>query len=157
MPKLPPALSEKLIRLYIPRGVKVQWKRKPATLAHCTDKGYTKSPCKRLWRPAWVTKLPSGQLELVSPYPDTPFAALVFLHECAHLATGAFRHEQANHIEEYNAERTAMGWWRSEGQSVPRLYLADAKRYVRDCIKADRKRKRPKVKIVKHIQRWAKK
>lgn len=129
-------LSEHLIARYLPKGVKVKWR---------TDGN---------WRPAWTDCDDLNRHSMLSPYPDTPYKSLVFLHECAHIANGDFRHEVALHVQEYQAERTAMNWWRAEGKKVPREYLREAKAYVRECIKSDRKKGKP---ITAHVARWAKK
>ena len=126
--------SRALIKRYRPARTKLRWKRG------------------RRWKPAHAQQVQFDRFEILSPYPDTPFRALVFLHECAHILNGDWRHEHAEHHYEFAAEMTAMSWWRSEGHKVPKRYIRSAKNYIRRCIVADRKRN---VKIKAHVARWA--
>lgn len=128
------AIDDIIVR-HLPEGVKVHWR---------TD---------GKWKPAHTNQTAEHGKEMLSPYPDTPFKALVFLHECAHFANGDFRVDTPMHVEEYRAEALAMAWWRMLGYKVPAPYLAAARKYVRDCIRCDRKRR---IAIKPHIARWAK-
>ena len=112
----------------------------------------------------WYTaeKNDNGTFVIHAPYPDTPFDALKFLHECAHVANGDENHKLPEYLYEYQAERTAMQWWRNEGKRVPRAYSEHAKQYIRGIIAKQRrinKRRRPenRVRFKPSVVRWARK
>lgn len=136
MRRLSEEQSKALIKRYRPLRTKLRWKRG------------------RRWKPAHAMRLEFDRFEILSPYPDTPFRALVFLHECAHIRNGDWCHADHDHVAEYMAECTAMSWWRQQGYRVPKRYINSARYYIRRCIAADRKKG---IKIKAHIARFAKK
>ncbi len=127
--------SEALIKRYRPGRTRLRWKRK-------TPRRF-ESHCRRLV---------FDHYEILAPYPDTIHHALLFLHECAHIANGDWRLEPDEHVFEYMAERTAMCWLRAEGYAVPHRVVEVRRWYVRACIRADRKRG---IRIKPHIAKWA--
>jgi len=116
--------------------------------------------------------------EMLAPRPVTREKLYVFLHECGHFTLRHFppswatnpvhkklytRPEAAHqptHVQEYEAEQFAIQTMRREGIPVPRTMLASAKKYVRECIKADLKKARRRKKLMKiepRIEEWANK
>jgi len=136
---------DELVAKYLPPDVAVKWRKKDWAPAHAIVHPRTK------------------KRRMYSPYPDEPFKALVFLHEVAHFQMNQFNHKRPNYEEEYEAEIMAMAIWRVEGHRVPRAYLTEAKRYVRECIQTQRKKnvkyvyRGRVVKFKPHILRWARK
>jgi hypothetical protein len=108
----------------------------------------------RNWAKAYAQAMTDGCAEIGTVYPDTPFMALVFLHECAHVTARDIHlpNDHPTHTYEYAAERAAMCHWRNEGHKVPGHYIKTAKRYIRGCIERDRKKGH---KIKPHVARWA--
>ena len=136
MRRLTTEQSAALVAKYRPQRARIKWFRH------------------RNWTKSYAMMMADGCTEIGAVYPDTPFMALVFLHECAHV-----QHRDVNlpdnypeHGYEYAAERTAMCCWRNEGHVVPTAYVKGAKRYILGCIARDRKKGH---KIKPHVARWA--
>ena len=155
---------EKLVEIatrYAPVGVRIRWKR------HTAARGKKKV---HLY-PAYAHLF---KQEMLAPKPVTREKLYVFLHECGHFNLKHFPRDWAvtplhrklytrktalpMHVEEFEAEQYAIQTMRREGIPVPRAMLADAKAYVRDCIRHDirkAKRKKAKMKIEPRVEEWA--
>lgn len=85
------------------------------------------------------------------PVISGPGGVITFLHECAHVHLGHFRGGVPPHVEEYEAERTAIAIAKNEGVLVSRANLREAKDYVADHVKRDEKAGRH---IEPRVRRW---
>ena len=118
--------------------------------------------------------------EIAAPRPVTRRALAIFLHECAHVALGHVKADNAaqfaptlphggpgpvqaasmprirrkpRHVEEYEAEQWAFARMRESGIPIPRKSLRRAKSYVAYKIRQARRRGAKAVDRV--AQRWA--
>lgn len=76
----------------------------------------------------------------------------IFLHECQHVHLGHYRLERIGHVQEYEAERSALALARIEGIRIPRPVVQAARDYVRTHIARD---ERAGIKIEPRVRRWA--
>lgn len=77
----------------------------------------------------------------------------LYLHEVGHVKQDHFNLKLPRHREEYEAERYALHILRVEGIPVKHEYIDTARARLRGSIDYDLRRK---VKIQRHIARWAK-
>jgi hypothetical protein len=125
----------KVATRYRPRNVKVRFKRG-----------------KKL-KPAHAMVRRDGTRDMLTPRPDTREGLYYYLHEAAHFA---LRHNYQPYLPnwqiEYEAEKWAASIMRMEGIPVPRTMTADAKKYIRWCIRKDLKRG---LKVPYKVRRWS--
>jgi hypothetical protein len=122
-----------IAKRYRPIGVKVRFKRGTSL------------------KPAHAKVFKDGTKEILTPRPDTREGLYYFLHECSHLILRHFHIPMPVWQMEYEAEQWTIATMRREGIPVPHSMLREAKKYVRQCIKEDKKKTK---KVPYKVRRW---
>jgi len=103
------------------------------------------------------TKSKSGQCDFLNetisvPKLEDAQSIYVFLHECQHYHLGHYRIGRVGHVQEYEAERSAIALARIEGIQIPRHVVKEARAYVRLHIARD---EREGFYIEPRVRKWA--
>lgn len=124
-----PEIVKKAVKKHLPRGWTVKWVRPrkfPGERFYYASCGYVRGVCAH------------DEKTITCVEPINEYNLCVFLHECGH---ARMQHHKVDYemdlaLCEAEAESYAIAAAADLGIEIPKRYIAEAVRYVRDCIEA---------------------